>query len=100
LLSNTHLHGERQTLYAEFVQRLIGPRKHPIIIVDWSDMDDCKQHFLLRASLAVEGKALTLYEEVHTVKTKEKPKTHLNFITALKGMLANACRPIIVSDAG
>lgn len=100
LLSNTHCHAERKTRYAELVQRLIGSRKRPIIIVDWSDRDDCKRHFLLRASLAVEGRAFTLYEEVHTVKTKEKPKTHLEFMRTLKGMLANDCRPIIVSDAG
>ncbi len=100
LLSNTHCHAERQALYAALVQRLIGSRKRPIMIVDWSDMDDCKRHFLLRASLAVEGRAFTLYEEVHTVKTKEKPKTHLDFMTALKGMLADDCQPIIVSDAG
>jgi hypothetical protein len=100
LLSNRHCHAERKTLYAELVQRLIGSRKRPIIIVDWSDMDDCKRHFLLRASLAVEGRAFTLYEEVHTVKTKEKPKTHLEFMKTLKSMLANDCRPIIVSDAG
>ena len=65
LLSNTHLHAERETIYAELVQQLIGNRKRPIIIVDWSDMDECKRHFLLRASLAVEGRSFTLYEEVH-----------------------------------
>ena len=100
LLSNTHCHAQRKALYAELVQRLIGSRKRPIIIVDWSDMDDCKRHFLLRASLAVEGRAFTLYEEVHTVKTKEKPKSHLDFMKTLKSMLAYDCQPIIVSDAG
>lgn len=100
LLSNTHCHAEREAIYAELVQRLIGSRKRPIIIVDWSDMDECKRHFLLRASLAVEGRAFTLYEEVHTVKSKEKPNSHLDFLKTLKGMLAADCRPIIVSDAG
>ena len=100
LLSNTHCHAERKVLYAELVQRFIGFLKRPIIIVDWSDMDDCKRHFLLRASLAVEGRSFTLYEEVHTVKTKEKPQRHLDFLSTLKGMIANDCRPIIVSDAG
>ncbi|MCH7696970.1 MAG: IS4 family transposase, partial [Proteobacteria bacterium] len=100
LLSNTHCHAEREAIYAKFVQRLIGSRKRPIIIVDWSDMDDCKRHFLLRAALAVDGRSFTLYEEVHTVKSKEKPKSHLNFLKKFKAMLAADCRPIIVSDAG
>ena len=100
LLSNRHLHAEREAIYAHLVQRPIGTRKRPIIIVDWSDLDACKRHFLLRASLAVEGRSVTLYEEVHTLKSKEKPRSHLNFLNTLKAMLALDCRPIIVSDAG
>ncbi len=100
LLSNRHCHAEREAIYAECVQRLIGSRKRPIIIIDWSDMDACKRHFLLRASLAVEGRSFTLYEEIHTVKSKEKPKSHLNFLKKFKTMLATDCRPIIISDAG
>lgn len=100
LLSNMHCHAQREAIYAALVQRLIGNRKRPIIIIDWSDMDKCKRHYLLRASLAVEGRSFTLYEEVHTVKTKEKPKSHLDFMRTLKSMLADDCCPIIVSDAG
>jgi len=63
-------------------------------------MDECKRHFLLRASLAVEGRSFTLYEEMHSVKTKEKPQTHLNFMATRKEILAEDCQPIMVSDAG
>ena len=72
----------------------------PVIIVDWSDMDDCKRHFLLRASIPVQGRSLTLYEEVYTVKQKEKPKIHLDFLQRFKTMLPKTCGPIIISDAG
>ena len=100
LLSNTHLHTEREAIYASLTRLFVGSRTRPVIIVDWSDLDACKRHFLLRASLALEGRALTLYEEVHTVKRKEKPKTHLGFLRTLQRMLPAGCRPIIVSDAG
>lgn len=100
LLSNTHLHTEREAIYASLTRLFVGSRTRPVIIVDWSDLDACKRHFLLRASLALEGRALTLYEEVHTVKRKEKPKTHLEFLRTLQRMLPAGCRPIIVSDAG
>ena len=100
LLSNRHCHAEREAIYAELVQGLIGSHKRPIIIVDWSDMDECKRHFLLRASLAMEGRSITLYEEVHTVKTKEKPGSHLAFMKTLNTMVAADCQPIVVSDAG
>jgi len=100
LLSNPHLHAERLAIYSTVGEVLIGTRVRPVMVVDWSDMDDSKRHFLLRASIAVEGRSLTLYEEVHTRKAKEKPETHLEFLKTVHGMLRPECRPIVVSDAG
>lgn len=100
LLSNGHLHAERLTIYSTVSELLIGTRVRPVIVVDWSDMDDCKRHFLLRASIAVEGRSLTLYEEVHPRKAMEKPNTHLGFLKAVHAMLRPECRPIVVTDAG
>jgi len=68
---------------------LVGKMKQPIIHIDWSDLDDRKQHFLIRASLAAQGRSLTLYEEIHPLNRKEKPKVHLQFMTRLKAMLPN-----------
>ena len=84
LLSNRRLQRERRDLYSSLTQLLIGNKLRPVIIVDWSDMDKCKRHFLLRASVPVHGRSLTLYEEVHTLKSKEKPKTHQQFLQTLK----------------
>ncbi len=100
LLSNRRLQRERQDIYASHTQLLIGMKQRPVIIIDWSDMDECKRHFLLRASVPVGGRSLTLYEEVHTVKSKEKPKTHQQFLQTLKSLLPPNCRPILVTDAG
>lgn len=100
LLSNSHLHGERRSIYGLMTQSLIGPQTRPVITVDWSDLDERKRHFLLRASVALEGRSVTLYEQVYTVKRKEKPTTHLAFLKTLHAMLPADCRPIIVSDAG
>ena len=100
LLSNRRLQRERQDIYASHTQLLIGMKQRPVIIIDWSDMDECKRHFLLRASVPVQGRSLTLYEEVHTVKSKEKPKVHEQFLQSLQKMLPLHCRPILVTDAG
>ena len=51
---------------------LIYPHSTPIILVDWSDLDERTQHFLLRASLATQERSLTLYEEVPPLSRKEK----------------------------
>ena len=64
-----------------------------MILVDWSDLNPYKNHFLLRASVAMDGRALTLYEEVHGLDTKEKPATHRTFLSRLKQMLSAECRP-------
>jgi hypothetical protein len=74
LLANRPLHQERFALYVALRPWLIGPTTRPVILVDWSALDACKTHLLLRASVPVGGRALTVYEEVHTVKTKDKPR--------------------------
>ena len=100
LLSNSHLHQETSAVYGTVCEHLIGSKTRPMILVDWSDMDDHKQHFLLRASLALEGRSLTIYEEVHTVETKEKQATHKAFLLKLKQLLPAHGRPILITDAG
>lgn len=100
LLSNTHLYREINTIYSSLTAHLTTGLTRPIILVDWSDLDPYKRHFLLRASLAVNGRGLTLYEEVHSINTKEKPATHKRFLECLHQMMDKTSRPIIVTDAG
>lgn len=99
LLSNPHLQKESPSIYA-YMCRVFTSKGRPIISVDWSDLDGRKQHFLIRAAVAFEGRSLTLYEEVHGIETKEKRRTHQRFLEVLKALLSNDVRPIIVTDAG
>jgi len=87
LCSNANLHREIECVYTRMTHLLVGKMKQPIIHIDWSDLDDRKQHFLIRASLAAQGRSLTLYEEIHTLNKKEKPKTHLLFLKKLNHIL-------------
>jgi len=100
LLSNHHLIHETTGIYRAINHHLLGEQKHPVVLVDWSDMDEYKQHFLLRAALAVEGRSITLYEQVYTVEHKEKLATHHQFLDQLKAVLPIGCEPIVVTDAG
>ncbi len=100
LLSNHHLWAERESIYHTMAMLMVGNIKRPLILVDWSDLDPHKRHFLIRAAVALEGRSHTLYEEVHTIKTKEKPATHKSFMKTLKAMLPSDCRPIVVTDGG
>jgi len=100
LCSNVKFHREIKSIYHRLAAQAVGQLPRPVIHIDWSDMDDRKAHFLLRASLAAEGRSLTLYEEIHPLKTKEKPHIHRAFMVRLKDLLPEDCRPIIVTDAG
>lgn len=100
LIGNEHLYAQFRKVYSSFSSHIIGSVKRPVILVDWSDLDPKKKHFLIRASAAVDGRSLSLYEEVHELDTKEKPDTHRAFFNHLKKMLPADCHPIIVTDAG
>ena len=84
LLSNAHLQSERQALYRALSRRFVGAQRHPVLLVDWSDLDEVKRHQVLRASLVVAGRALTIYEEVHGRRTAVKRTTHRRFLAQLQ----------------
>ena len=78
LVGNACLYSEFQDIYRAFARTIIGLSQRPVVLVNWSDLDPYKRHYLLRASVAVEGRSLSLYEEVHGLKTKDKHTTHNN----------------------
>jgi hypothetical protein len=100
LIGNPHLFREYRDVYQSLAHIIVGTAQHPVILIDWSDLDPYKRHFLLRASVAVDGRALSIYEEGHELGSKEKPKTHKAFIIQLQKTLPSTCRPIIVTDSG
>lgn len=100
LFSNSHLQSEQVSVYTELARQAVRDVTQPAIIVDWSDIDARREFFLLRAAIAVKGRSLTLYEEVHTRATREKRKTHARFLKNLQSILPSDCNPVIVTDAG
>lgn len=99
LLSNPHLHAERTMLYEQMV-RLCVRTSEPVIIVDWSTLKADESWHLLRAALAVHGRTLTLYEEIHPQHKAQSPQVHKAFLKRLHSVLPKQCRAIIVTDAG
>lgn len=100
LFSNKHLQGESFEVYRQLARLHVRGNKAPVILVDWSDIDARREFFLLRAAIAVKGRSLTLYEEVHTRATKETRITHAIFLNKLKEILPEDVTPVIVTDAG
>jgi len=98
LLGNRRLSGERLSWYCWLARLAVGGCRHPVILVDWSDLDDQKCLFVLRASVAVGGRALPIYEEVH--EGVGDRRTHGRFLRRLARVLGPGCVPILVTDAG
>ena len=100
LLGNGHIYRERSMLYAVVTQWLLGKGATPLIIVDWSPLTTDQQWLLLRASLPVQGRAFTVYEEVHPRKSLTNRRVHRMFLQHLRAVLPATVRPILVTDAG
>jgi len=99
LLSNHHLHGERETLYADMSRWLLrGPR--PVILVDWSDLKADRSWCLLRAAVPVHGMALPVLDMVFAGHENGSPKAEKRFLQRLKAGVPPSVRPIVVTDAG
>jgi hypothetical protein len=65
LAGNRHLESERLALSGAMVPWLLKSLPMPVIIFDWSPLTADQSQQLLRASLPVGGRAITLYEEIH-----------------------------------
>jgi len=100
LLSNPHLHQERHAIYQMLCHTVCASLARPVILVDWSDVIEQERLMLIRAALVVEGRAITLYESVYTLKHYNTSRTHRQFLNELKALLPEHCRPLIVTDAG
>lgn len=100
LFGNERLHRQRKCFYESMAGLLINGNKRPLIIVDWSGLTPCGSYYFLSASLAVSGRALTLYENVYPLKEYTSQKTHRQFLKTLYEILPKDCIPIIITDAG
>jgi hypothetical protein len=100
LLGNDSLHIEMPKLYEALVRQHLTGIAMPLIVVDWSDLTADRQWQLLRASVAIEGRSMTLYEEVHPQLKATSLSVHQAFLTRLATMLPSGCVPILITDAG
>jgi len=99
LLSNRHLHAERERVYAGMAQWLVRGA-HPVIIVDWSDLKADQSWHVLRAAVPVGGRTLPLLDMVFPGSEHGAPKAEHRFLQRLKAVLPADARPILVTDAG
>ena len=101
LLGNPHLERERVAAYRAIAQEWLSGLPQLLIVVDWSSLSDDLQWHWLRASVVVDARSITLYEEVHAQAELTARKVHREFIDRLATLLPTTSRPpIILTDAG
>ena len=100
LLGNRHLPHEARSIYAGLCRVVLARVREPMILIDWSDLKADQSLHLLRASLPVGGRSLTLYEEVHPQNKLANRVVQQRFLQRLAQLLPSHARPIIIADAG
>ena len=100
LVGNSHINGERLALYGVMTEWLLKSLPMPLILFDWSPLTNDQSQQLLRASLPVGGRSITLYEEVHPRAKLGNRKVQQQFLERLQRMLRPSVTPIIVADSG
>lgn len=100
LLGNSHLLDEKILIYQALTKAIISPASRPIILIDWSGATPCGAFHMIRASIPINGRSLTIYEEVYPENKKDSPKSNKIFLKNLARILPLDCSPIIVTDAG
>lgn len=99
LIGNKHLLVERKAIYQYLTKHLVVNQKHPILIADWSPIPGSEIFQLLRVSIPMGGRALTIYEECFIEKKLNNTRVHDTFLDELADILPEGCQPIILSDA-
>lgn len=100
LVGNDHLHEGSREIYRALAHYLIAPGSKPVILIDWSSATVAERYQFLRAGIAIKGRSITLYEEVHPLSKYNNRQVHKNFLNALLCILPENCKPVIVTDAG
>ena len=87
LLGNRHLQHEVASIYAALCRVLLAGIGEPLILVDWSDLKADRSLHLLRASLPVGGRDLTLYKKVHRQKNLGNRAVQQHFLQRMAALL-------------
>lgn len=100
LLGNDAIHAKRLEVYGRLARHWLNDLGQLLIVVDWSPLTEDQQWQLLRASIAVEGRSITLYEEVHPRRRLRSRWVHQRFLGQMRKLLPDRCSPIVMTDAG
>lgn len=97
LLGNAKLRLEVREWYRQIAMLAMKGRSRPVVLLDWTDLG--RGLSALRAAVAIPGRSIPIYEEVHPSSKDGNRRVHERFLQALKAV-TRGTRPILVADAG
>ena len=100
LLGKESLHARRLQVYAQLAHRWLHGIHTCLVVVDWSDLTADQRWQWLRGSVVVDGRSVTVYEEVHPQRNYGASRVHAGFLRRLGQVLPPQCAPIVMTDAG
>ncbi len=100
LLGNGAVHRWRDRIYRQVAGCWLKDLPQILVVVDWSDLSWDQRWHCLRASVVVQGRSVTLYEQVHAQKRLGNPRVHREFLRRLAEILPAGSQPIVMTDAG
>jgi hypothetical protein len=100
LLGNGGLQEARTSIYGGLAHLWLCGLPQVLLVVDWSDLTPDQRWHWLRASVAVNGRSVTLYEEVHPQRLYGNRSVHRRFLSRVAQILPAGCVPIVMTDAG
>ncbi|WP_265700607.1 hypothetical protein [Photobacterium obscurum] len=95
LLGNCHLHRDRLDIYRWHCHQICSVNPQPIVLVDWADIREYKRLMVLRASIAVDGRSVTLFEQSFTFKQYNSPRSHQTFLDNFKAIYPRMSYPLL-----
>lgn len=99
LMGNQKLMRERERIYEIVSKTLLMGLQEILILVDWSSCASHENH-MLKASVMMYGRSMTLYEEVHKEEKLGNFNVHKKFLERLKKKIPLGKKVIIETDAG
>jgi hypothetical protein len=90
-IGNRQVQAQGKAVYGELVKRLVGSKRGPWILVDWSHIPNTN-YPVLRATLVAPGRALTLYKTVHPQSQQGNERVQRVFFKDAQGVVTG-CQP-------
>jgi len=97
LLRNEKLFQNHDAFFRAVAAGIVGDRDTVVVLIDWTHLDT---HCALVAAVPHSGRSVPILFEVHEARHYSNRDVQAEFLARLRRILPDACKPILVTDAG